>query len=207
MNFPTNRKNEAQSPADPSPCSLLPVGNYVKQYEGSQVARGIGILKNSTDFLPVPEARRRASRTEIDAGNAISSGSGARLSSDAPFPYVPISPAPTCAFVLIRSGRIRGEILRGRRMLSSRKCAGNPIILGPRRAGLRAESQPGSSILIRPTERVPNENTGRINRVRYWTELRKHSRGLRYAWRTPKKRYSMHETRQIERRTHSGAKR
>lgn len=54
----------------------------------------------------------------------------ARLSSGAPFPYVPtISPAPTCAFVLIRSGWIREEILRGREILSfSRKCAGDPII-------------------------------------------------------------------------------
>lgn len=55
----------------------------------------------------------------------------ARLSSGAPFPYVPtISPAPTCAFVLIRSGWIREEILRGCEILSfSRKCAGDPIIL------------------------------------------------------------------------------
>lgn len=81
----------------------------------------------------------------------------ARLSSPMHlFPYVPISPAPTRAFVLIRSeggegeGWIQGEILRGRRMLSSPKVCRQSYYLRPSK--LRAASgiaQLESSILIR----------------------------------------------------------
>lgn len=105
---------------------------------------GIGILKNSKGPFPVfvpgrrftsnypvpspPPSLAPPSRQRLMRGMQFPQ-TLARLSSGAPFLYVPtISLAPTCAFVLIRSGWIREEILRGRRILSSRKCAGNPII-------------------------------------------------------------------------------
>lgn len=116
-----------------------------KREKEKATRRGIGILKNSKGsvfplplsssfheqspclplFLPprIPPSRQRLMRG-MQFPQAL-----ARLSSGAPFPYVPtISPAPTCAFVLIRSEWIREEILRGRKILSSRKCAGNSII-------------------------------------------------------------------------------
>lgn len=135
--------------------------NYVKQYEGeregekeSNVQRHRYIEKFQRPFLlpafpllPSSSPRRRfTSKHPLSpflpypapppSGQRLMRGMQfpqalARLSSGAPFPYVPtISPAPTCAFVLIRSGWIREEILRGREILSfSRKCVGDPIIL------------------------------------------------------------------------------
>lgn len=82
----------------------------------------------------------------------------ARLSFDAPFPCT--TPAPTRAFVLIRDreGGFEREFFGVEvRMLSWRKCAGNPIIYPERNRSL------GSSILIRDSKDFlhPAENNRR----------------------------------------------
>lgn len=90
----------------------------------------------------------------------------ARLSSDAPFPCTIFR---TRAFVLIRGIGGGDSEFFGVRMLSWRKCAGNPIIHPERNRSL------GSSISIRPCERLffpGEENNSREGggTTRNWNE-------------------------------------
>lgn len=127
--------------------------NYVKQWEEEREREGESSLFAALYvYWKIPEALFRSGklvgehlRQRLMRGMQFPQAEAARLSFDAPFPCT--TPAPTRAFVLIRD-RERGfereffgvEV----RMLSWRKCAGNPIIYPERNRSL------GSSILIRP---------------------------------------------------------
>jgi len=158
-------------------------GGRERERERRAMCCGIGILKNSKGPFPVFASGRRFTSNYYPVPSPVPSMSPpspsrqrlmrgmqfpqtlARLSSGAPFPYVPtISLAPTCAFVLIRSGWIREEILRRRRILNSRKCVGNPIIF--ERSRSREVKSPGQICSI--------DQIGRIKDVyirKKWIEL------------------------------------
>lgn len=127
--------------------------NYVKQWEEERErGRESSLFAALYVYWKIPEALFRSGklvgehlRQRLMRGMQFPQAEAARLSFDAPFPCT--TPAPTRAFVLIRDreGGFEREFFGVEvRMLSWRKCAGNPIIYPERNRSL------GSSILIRP---------------------------------------------------------
>lgn len=89
-------------------------GRKRKRGREQLIRRFIRILKNSRGSVPIRETGRRASTTEIDAGNAISSGRGGAFILRCTFSvHDPRANSRICINTG-SGGRIREGILRGR---------------------------------------------------------------------------------------------
>lgn len=153
--------------------------NYVKQWEEERErGRESSLFAALYVYWKIPEALFRSGklvgehlRQRLMRGMQFPQAEAARLSFDAPFPCT--TPAPTRAFVLIRDreGGFEREFFGVEvRMLSWRKCAGNPIIYPERNRSLDLRYWFGrdSKDFLHPAEnnrRGDKEGTTWIDRI------------------------------------------